>query len=377
MQKNHRLFLVLIGSFFAQIVQVGVFPLLLAQKLNEMGVSLPTIGWVVGSQWLAVLIIALFIPRFMSKVSLEMFNRLSSAMTLVGLLLISTNQLILVILSAPFLGAGLIQRWVACDVLVVRLSPKDKMGRMIGIHEALMGFAIAVGPLMFAWFNLDQVLFATIFIAVISTWLFFLIGKNKYIDETEDTPLLRADFLLIQIALIAALAGGFIETAAVAFFPFYFEENGFPLMESALFVASFGLGGTLLQLPLGFVADKVGYRLAQLIASLIALTSLSLTAIYGTSFPVIIAVLFLLGGAVGAFNTLAVLQAGKQVSTKKSAAAMAAIAFSYTLGGILGPVVSAWTLEHFSQNAVIYAYAAIICILLCVIIGNGIRRAKL
>ena len=377
MHKNHRLFLVLIGSFFAQIVQVGVFPLFLAQKLNEMDVSLPTIGWVVGSQWLAVLIIALFIPRFMSKISLEMFNRLSSAMTLVGLLLISTNQLILVILSAPFLGAGLIQRWVACDVLVVRLSPKDKMGRMIGIHEALMGFAIAVGPLMFAWFNLDQVLFATIFIAVISTWLFFLIGKNKYIDETEDTPLLRADFLLIQIALIAALAGGFIETAAVAFFPFYFEENGFPLMESALFVASFGLGGTLLQLPLGFVADKVGYRLAQLIASLIALTSLSLTAIYGTSFPVIIAVLFLLGGAVGAFNTLAVLQAGKQVSTKKSAAAMAAIAFSYTLGGILGPVVSAWTLEHFSQNAVIYAYAAIICILLCVIIGNGIRRAKL
>ena len=377
MHKNHRLFLVLIGSFLAQIVQVGVFPLLLAQKLNEMGVSLPTIGWVVGSQWLAVLIIALFIPRFMSKVSLEMFNRLSSAMTLVGLLLISTNQLILVILSAPFLGAGLIQRWVACDVLVVRLSPKDKMGRMIGIHEALMGFAIAAGPLTFAWFNLDQVLFATIFIAVISTWLFFLIGKNKYIDETEDTPLLRADFLLIQIALIAALAGGFIETAAVAFFPFYFEENGFPLMESALFVASFGLGGTLLQLPLGFVADKVGYRLAQLIASLIALTSLSLTAIYGTSFPVIIAVLFLLGGAVGAFNTLAVLQAGKQVSTKKSAAAMAAIAFSYTLGGILGPVVSAWTLEHFSQNAVIYAYAAIICILLCVIIGNGIRRAKL
>ena len=376
MQKNHRLFLVLIGSFFAQIVQVGVFPLFLAQKLNEMGVSLPTIGWVVGSQWLAVLVIALFIPRFMSKISLEMFNRLSSAVTLIGLLLISTNHLFLVMLSAPFVGAGLIQRWVACDVLVVRLSPKDKMGRMIGIHEALMGFAIAVGPLMFAWFNLDQVLFATIFIAAISTWLFFLIGTNKFIDETEDTPLLRADFLLIQIALIAALAGGFIETAAVAFFPFYFEENGFPLKESALFVASFGLGGTLLQLPLGILADKVGYRLAQLIVSLIALASLSLTAIYGTSFLIIIAVLFLLGGAIGAFNTLAVLQAGEQVSTKKSAAAMAAIAFSYTLGGILGPVVSAWTLEHFSQNAVISAYAAIILILLCVIIGNGLRRAN-
>ena len=377
MQKNHRLSFVLIGSFLAQIVQVGVFPLFLAQILNEKGISLPVIGWVVGSQWLAVLIIALFIPRFMSRISLEMFNRLSGAMTLVGLLLISTNQLVFVMLSAPFLGAGLIQRWVACDVLVVRLSPKDKMGRMIGIHETLMGFAIAVGPLMFAWLNLDQVLIATLLIATISTWLFFLIGKDKIIDETGGTPLLRADLFLIQIALIAALTGGFIETAAVAFFPFYFEESGFPLVESALFIASFGLGGTLLQLPLGILADKIGYRLSQFLVSIIALASLSLTAIYGTSFPVMIAVLFLLGGAVGAFNTLAVLQAGAQISAKKSAAGMAAIAFAYTLGGVLGPVVSTWTLEHYSQNIVISVYAAIICILLCVIVGNGLRRIKI
>ena len=373
MQTNHRLSLVLIGSFLAQIAQIGIFPLFLAQSLNEMGVSLPAIGWVVGSQWLAVLIIALFIPRFMSKISLETFNRLSGAMTLIGLLLITTNQLFLVTLSAPFLGAALIQRWVACDVMVVRLSPKNKMGRMIGIHETLMGFAIAVGPLMFAWFNLDQVLIATFLIAAISTGLFFLVKKDKVIDETEDTPLLRADFFLIQIALIAALTGGFIETAAVSFFPFYFEESGFPLAESALFVASFGLGGTLLQLPLGILADKIGYRLAQFLVSMIALASLSLTVIYGNSFPVMIAVLFLLGGAVGAFNTLAVLQAGAQISAKKSAAGMAAIAFAYTLGGILGPVVSTWTLEHYSQNIVISVYAGIICILSCVIIANKLR----
>ena len=376
MQKNHRLSLVIIGSFFAQIVQVGVFPLFLAQKLNELDVSLPTIGWVVGSQWFAVLIIALFIPRFMSKISLEMFNRLSGALTLVGLLLIATNQLYLIMLSAPFIGAGLIQRWVACDVLVVRLSPKNKMGRMIGIHETLMGFAIAVGPLMFAWLDLDQVLIATLFIAAISTWLFFLIGKNKFIDETEDAPLLRVDFFIIQIALIAALTGGFIETAAVAFFPFYFEESGFPLMESALFVSSFGLGGTLLQLPLGILADKIGYRFAQFLVSIIALASLSLTVMYGTSFPIMIAVLFLLGGAVGAFNTLAVLQAGAQISAKKSAAAMAAIAFAYTLGGILGPVVSTWTLEHYSQSIVIFVYSGIILCLLCVIIGNRLRLTR-
>lgn len=374
MLPNQRLFLVLFGSFFAQIVQVGVFPLFLAQKLSLMNVSLPTIGWVVGSQWVAVLIFAPFIPRFMSIISLESFNRLSGAITFAGLLLITTNNTYLIMLSAPFIGVGLIQRWVACDVLVVRLSSKEKMGRIIGIHETLMGFAIAVGPLMFAFFNLNQVLMATLLIAVISTLLFFLIGGTENTDKTKNSPLLRADFFLIQIALIAALAGGFIETAAVAFFPFYFEGNGFPLKESALFIASFGLGGTLLQLPLGWFADKVGYRIAQIVASLTALTSLGLTVTYGSSFEIMIVVLFLMGGAVGAFNTLAVLQAGAQISAKKSAAAMAAIAFSYTLGGVLGPVVSAWTLENFSRNSVISAYAAIICILMCTLIGNGLLK---
>ena len=240
MRQNQRLFLVLFGSFFAQITQVGVFPLFLAQKLSEINVSLSTIGWVVGSQWVAVLIFAPFIPRFMSKISLETFNQLSGGITLIGLLLITTNNPVLIMLSAPFLGVGLIQRWVACDVLVVRLSPKEKMGRMIGIHETLMGFAIAVGPLMFAWFNLNQVLMIALLITAVSTLLFFLMGKTESTEQIKDSPLIRADFFLIQIALIAALAGGFIETAAVAFFPFYFEGNGFPLMESALFIASFG-----------------------------------------------------------------------------------------------------------------------------------------
>ncbi|MEP1443741.1 MAG: MFS transporter [Hyphomicrobiales bacterium] len=376
MPVDRSLLIVLFGSFFAQIVQVGLFPLFFAQRLNEMGVSLPTIGWLVSSQWLAVLILAPFIPKLVSHFSLEFVNRLSGALTLIGLVLFTTNQSNLIMLTAPLIGAGLIMRWIACDVLVVRLSPEDKMGRMIGIHETLMGFAIAVGPLMFAWFDLIQILFVALFIAAISTLLFFLIGETNNIEKTENTPLLRADFLMIQVALVAALTGGFIETAALAFFPFYFEENGFPLRESALFVASFGLGGTLLQLPLGLLADKVGYRMAQLIASMLALISLGLTAVYGTSFAVMVGVLFLMGGAVGAFNTLAVLQVGSQISAKKSAAAMAAIAFCYTLGGILGPVVSAWTLELFSQNTVISAYAAIISLLLLTITINGIRKSQ-
>lgn len=374
--QHKRFFILLVGSFFAQIVQVGVFPLFLAQSLSKLGISLTSIGWLVGSQWLAVLILAPLVPRLSNRFSLEAINRFSGLITLIGLLFLLTNQLVLVMLSAPLVGIGLIQRWIACDVLVVRLSPPERLGRMIGIHEALMGFAIAVGPLLFAWFTLPQVLIINLFVIALSTLLFFFIKETTHTEEAEEKPLARADYFLIKIALIAALTGGFIETAAVAFFPFYFEETGFPLMESAFFVASFGLGGTLLQLPLGWFADKVGFRAAQLVVSLIALAALGAITLQGMSFDLLLIVLFVLGGAVGAFNTLAVLQAGAQISHNRSAGAMAAIAFAYTLGGIVGPVVSAWTLESFSQNIVIGSYAAAISVLICVVIFNRTRRAS-
>ncbi|MEM9332650.1 MAG: MFS transporter [Pseudomonadota bacterium] len=359
--KNQNLVLLFLGSFLAQIIQVGTFSLFLSQKLDGLDVSLSLIGWFVGIQWVVVLLLAPFAPFLGAKLGLERLNILSSLVMITGLFAALSEEVWLLAISSVLLGAALIVRWVACDALIVRFVSTQKLGQSIGIHEALMGFGIAAGPLFFIFLTLDQVVYAMICLAVFSTLCFQLVRpQNDHIGREENIAMQKEDLFLLKIALIMALVGGFIETAAVAFLPFYFEDDGFSLQSSAWFVSAFGLGGTLLQLPLGLLADRVGYRLAQLMACLVALLGLLGLYFSGSSFLAIFGTLFILGGAIGAFNTLAVIQAGSEISPKKTASSMAYIAAAYTFGGIVGPVVTSNVLHVFPADAILVTYSIII-----------------
>lgn len=62
-------------------------------------------------------------------------------------------QSALVLPATLFAGVGLILRWVVCDGLIVQLAPRDKLGRVVGFHETLMGLGIVLGPILIGWFD--------------------------------------------------------------------------------------------------------------------------------------------------------------------------------------------------------------------------------
>ncbi len=371
MTTNNNQTIIFIGSFLAQTVQVGIFSLFLAQKLNVMGVPLSIIGWFIGIQWATVLVLAPFVPRLGNYISLNKQNLLSGFITFSGLCFAFGSHLLSLAAAAILVGAGLVMRWVACDALVVQLSEDSTVGRSIGIHEALMGFGIAVGPLFFTSLELEHVLYATVLVIAFSTAVFMFVRENQLNHEDQQHISLKPkDFLFIKIALVAALVGGLIEMAAVSLFPFYFSVDGFSLYESALFISAFGLGGTLLQLPLGFLADKVGYRQAQCMVCIIALFGIVGLYFSPPVFASMYAILFLFGGAIGAFNTLAVIQAGSELDIRKMASGMAYIAAFYTFGGIVGPIITASILQEFHTDAILVTYGCLIALIIVVVIGD-------
>lgn len=359
--SKKRFILILIGSFLSQIVQVGIFPLFLAQKLAVADVSLSVIGWFLALQWVAVLGIAPLVPAISRKIGLVNINKASGVQTLLGLLCLTSDDLALAMCASALVGSGLILRWIACDTLIVKLSTPTKVGRLIGAHETLMGFGIAVGPLLFTVFVLDQIFYAAVIIILFSSLAFFLnVNQFRTAEDRQNTSFKKSDFLFYKITFLIALVGGFIETAAVALFPFYFAFDGFSLQQSAWFISAFGLGGTILQLPLGFLVDRIGYGNAQLAACSAGILAILGLFISPSSFVTVYSILFIFGGAVGAFNTLAVIQAGSQVSENKSASAMTYIAMSYTVGSIFGPIITANILSAFSGDMLLLIYAVLI-----------------
>jgi MFS family permease len=141
---------------------------------------------------------------------------------------------------------------------------------------------------------------------------------------------------------------------------------GVNLAISANLVSAFVFGGTILQPPLGYLSDRRGYGFAQAVCAVAILAAGVISIVAGSSIWLLFPALFLMGGAAGGLNTLAVIQAGKELDRPRIPAAMAAIAMLYTMGSIAGPVISGAMIELPVKSAMILEFMTIATILLIV-----------
>jgi MFS family permease len=326
-------------SFCAQAVQLGAVPALIALRLNASGHSITVLGLIAAAPWLAVLLFSHHIPRLLARHDYLPVNvtALGVSALAVAVIMVASNPWL--IFAANFcLGMGLILRWIACDSWILQLSPEVIRGRAIGIHETLMGCGIAVGPLLIALFGSRSTAplvacLGLLFVAACA--LFSVAGVTTAAPEVA--PNGRA-LRLISLMTLAAFIAGFIETASVSFLPVLSLKAHWAIA-SILALGVFTVGGTVLQLPIGILADAAGVRAAQLITAAVIIIAAASFMLLGHRFVPLLLALFVLGGAAGAMNTLAVIEAGASLAPNLISAAASRVALAYTLGSIIGPPV--------------------------------------
>jgi MFS family permease len=374
---NRSIALIFSGSLIFQIVQIGSYPILISQLLAQDGVTTVVIGWLLAISWIAVFALGPFVPRIVHSLGYRLVNWVATGFSLAALaLLLATSQVFAIFVSAVLMGVGLILRWINLDTLVVHASSEAERGRVIGFHEALMGFGIALGPLLFLIPDLRLVTLVSIALLAIAQLSFTLASMptDGGIEE-EATEGKRGKWngfapKTIAVALAAAFVAGYVENSSVALFPLHFEAFGYPLSASAILVSAFGFGGTLLQPPLGHLADRRGYVFAQsvCVAGIVA-SCIAIVALEQHQYALLPA-LFILGAAGGGLNTLAVIEAGKTLGMHHMPAAMTAIAMAYTVGSIGGPIVSGAVMPMFAHNGMVILFGGIALALGAYILGR-------
>jgi MFS family permease len=337
-----------IGSLLAQIVQIAGYPTLLALALSRVEYPAWVIGLIVSLQWVAVLILAPLVPSTLIRVGLRASCQAGAAVSIGALsLLLFSTSLPAIAVSSLLMGVGLTIRWVACDTWIVQSFPGRLRGRAVGIHETLMGLGIAVGPFwtMVSDGNETAALLGFILLLALSL-ISFSFGTQADVSEEEADGDGMSDrkivpvFRILVLALLAAVVAGYIETAMVALLPIYLMNFQYPEAQALMLLSAFGLGGTILQTPLGWIADRWSYQTGQILcATLIVVGGLLLIGAINN--PAVTATaLFFWGGSAGGLNTLAVIEAGATLRPNLSGTGMALIASSYTFGGVVGPIVS-------------------------------------
>lgn len=335
------------------------------------------IGALLSVSWLSVFAIGPFVPRIIGYLGHPAVLLLSCTGTIAGfLILLVSSHLAALAVSAILVGGGLILRWVSCDTVLVGVSAPESTGKLIGYHEALMGLGIALGPLLFIFLDLQNVIWACL-VLIACGQFGFLITRVPTFDDHHEAPSsnnMMTVGTLILVALAAAFVSGFIESSSIALFPLHFENFGYPLTTSAVLVSSFGFGGTLLQPPLGTLADRIGYANSQLLCLIGVAAGCLMIALFPANYMLMLTILFVVGGAAGGLNTLAVIEAGKTLNQSSMATAMTAIAMLYTLGGVSGPVLAGSALELVDHTGMIWLFVTISLLLAAFLVACSLQR---
>jgi MFS family permease len=329
-------------SFLSQIVQIGTISALLALRLNAAHQSPLTIGAVAAAPRIAILLVGQWAPWVLSRWGFVTTNRIALGLSVVAVVsaLPETNPMLLFMSNFVF-GVGLILRWVACDTWIVWAAPDHIRGRAIGTHETLMGCGIAAGPLVIAitGYSGGWPLWSCIGLLILSSGALALLHGSDGHPEIPERANRLGVLRIVPTALTAGFVAGFVETSSISFLPLLSDRHVLALGVTAV-LGGFGAGGTLLQMPLGWLADKAGIRVAKfLTAGAVALGALALPVV-GHHAGLLLPLLFIWGGAAGGMNTLAVIEVGQRIDGAGMSTGLMAVALAYTVGSVTGPVLT-------------------------------------
>ena len=138
---------------------------------------------------------------------------------------------------------------------------------------------------------------------------------------------------------------------------------GLSVPQISLFVASFYVGGVLLQLPIGWVSDRVDRRVVILAVAAAGATAGILGTLFAGSFAVALAVGFLIGGMVNPLYSLLLAYINDYLERDQMASASGGMLFINGVGAILGPLTVGPVMEAVGPRGYFLFMGAVLALL--------------
>ena len=371
-------------SLFAQIVQAGSFPAVIPLILIHRNADPYLIGVISSIPWLTVLVAAPLVSAVINRLDMRRTTLLGLMITLFSLVIVATLDQTLrnLSVSAFLMGLGMAFRWISCDTWIVLLAKPSSRGRVIGFHESLMGLGIGMGPLTLVYGHSDISLYCVFLLGLIvfavavtlSAKLPEVPGTTSCSSPARSSVSFLKLIPVMYVTVSAAVVSGFIETSSLSFLPAFLTEKSFEDGRALIYLTAFGLGGTLLQLPLGYLSDRVGLKVSLFLVSLLVIVGASYCIMWIEHSVSDLPVMFLWGGAVGGLTTLAVIQAGTQDATHDISKGMALIASSYTVGSLFGPLLCGLAWEMGSEDNIMRLFMILPAVFMVILLsGSRVR----
>ena len=335
---------------------VGLTVPLISLILERDGVGATLIGLNTATAALAVVVFAPIMPRLIGSLGTLPSMFLGLAVSAGAILLFPVFPSLPAWFALRFvLGLGMVVHWVVGEAWINTVATEESRGRVIGLYVTLLAAGFAGGPLLVGLIGIDGTapfLVSAAIIAAAAAPLAFARGVAPPMPARPTAGFVRF-FRRAPTTMGAALAFGLVDGAVFALLPLYSLRSGFDQHTAVVMLSVFVAGNLVLQIPIGWLADKVDRRLLLMACAGIGIAGpAALPFVLGA--PALLwPLLFVWGGTVVGLYTVGLTLLGQRFRLADLAGANVAFVMIFEVGSVVGPSLAGGAMELWDPHGLL------------------------
>ena len=301
-----------------------------------------TIGLNAAMHAVGVLLVAPVLPRLAARFGQRSAHRLRAAGQRLPAEPVSAGGADPALVpAAGGLGAASELLFTLTETWSNELSPEAVRGRVMATYTAALSLGFAAGPALLAHLGSgDHAYFAGAALALAAI-LPLMWPRLRVPEREEDVPIAPLRSLrLAPLALAATLLNAAVETSGLSFITLYATKMGWSQTAGMHLITTLMVGAIVLQLPIGWLADRLPARgLVLVLATLAAVGAWAAPAMFELPWLAFGAV-FVWGGVFVGIYTVMLVAVGNRFKGAELIGIYAAMGLAWGAGALFGPTLA-------------------------------------
>ncbi|HKW55010.1 MAG TPA: MFS transporter [Stellaceae bacterium] len=354
-------------------IGIGLGGPLLALVLEARGTDATLNGLSAASTFIGVILGPLLTPVAVGRIGIRRFLLGCLALDIALFLLMKlTDSIAAWFVLRLMLGIVGSSIFTATEAWINLLAGDAGRGRILGLYVASLSAGFGAGPLLL---SVTGIAGWTPFIAaslIVAIAALPLLAASDGTSDLGRTPALGplAVFAEQPLLIFTVALFGLYEAAVMTLLPIWGVRIGLGDRLGAATVSAIYFGAIALQVPIGWLSDKIERRLVLRLCATAGLAGAALLPLASATMPALFALLFLWGGFTTAIYPIALTMAGERFRGAALVNVNAAIVIGYGLGALAGPVLGGAALDAWNPQGL----PALLALLFAVLAATTVAR---
>jgi MFS family permease len=334
-------------------IGIGLGGPLLSLVLEARGTDATLNGLSAASTFIGVIVGPLITPGAVRRIGIRRFLLGCLALDIALFMLMKLTDSIaawfVLRLMLGIVGSGI---FTTTEAWINLLAGDTGRGRILGLYVASLSAGFGAGPLLLSVTGIagwTPFIAASLIVAVAALPL-LAAGNGTYDLGRPPARGPLAVFAEQPLLMLTVALFGLYEAAVMTLLPIWGVRIGLGDRLGAATVSAIYFGAIALQVPIGWLSDKLERRLVLRLCAASGLVGAALLPLASGTMPALFTLLFLWGGFTTAIYPIALTLAGERFRGAALVNVNAAIVIGYGLGALTGPVLGGAALDAWNPQ---------------------------